>query len=509
MSKFISIVFYTIILICPLPLNAQWIRVQGSIPFDVTVRAFISYTNGSGERVLFAGTEGAGVFRSTNDGLNWTGVNSGLTDYEVYSLVISDTTIFAGTLGGGVLRSSVNNINWSEANTGMTGSEIYSLTISGSDIYAGAFFGGVFRSTNNGNTWRSAGLYYILSLLSSGEYLFAGDAAGQVWRSTDNGSSWLPSISGLLYTTYNALAMTSEGNLFAGTYWDSTGVFLSTDNGVNWNQFNEGLTNLNVWTFAVFGTNIFAGTFGFDGGVFHLTNISSNWITVNEGFSYGPFVVSLYISGNYLFAGTLSGVWRRPLSDFVPVELTSFSATVNDDNVELSWITSTETNNQGFEIQRSKDGKFETIGFVDGHGTTTETQVYSFIDKNLITGKYNYRLKQIDFDGTFEYSNVIEVEVTSPSTFSLEQNYPNPFNPNTKIRYTIPNVIASETKQTQFVSLKIYDVLGNEVATLLNEHTPSGSYEVEFDASNLPSGTYFYQLRAGSFIETKKMIVLK
>ncbi|MCZ7614790.1 MAG: T9SS type A sorting domain-containing protein [Ignavibacteriaceae bacterium] len=197
------------------------------------------------------------------------------------------------------------------------------------------------------------------------------------------------------------------------------------------------------------------------------------------------------------------------MSDFVPVELTSFSAVVNDDNVELCWITSTETNNQGFEIQRSKDGKFETIGFVDGHGTTTETQVYSFIDKNLITGKYNYRLKQIDFDGTFEYSNVIEVEVTSPSTFSLEQNYPNPFNPNTKIRYTIPNVIASETKQTQFVSLKIYDVLGNEVATLLNEHTPSGSYEVEFGASNLPSGTYFYQLRAGSFIETKKMIVLK
>ena len=99
-----------------------------------------------------------------------------------------------------------------------------------------------------------------------------------------------------------------------------------------------------------------------------------------------------------------------------------------------------------------------------------------------IAGNYNYRLKQIDFDGTFEYSNVVEVEVTSPSTFSLEQNYPNPFNPSTIIRYTIPNVIASETKQSQFVSLKVYDVLGNEVATLFEEYKPVGRYEVEFSA---------------------------
>ena len=188
-------------------------------------------------------------------------------------------------------------------------------------------------------------------------------------------------------------------------------------------------------------------------------------------------------------------------TSITPVELSSFSAKAGDDNVELDWSTITETNNSGFEIQRSKDGEFETIGFVEGHGTTTESQAYNFTDKDLVSDKYKYRLKQIDFDGTFEYSNVIEVEVASPSTFSLEQNYPNPFNPSTKIKYSVT--------QSSNVVLKIYDVLGNEVATLVNEEKPAGSYEVEFNPSSLTSGVYFYKLQAGSFVDMKKMLLLK
>jgi len=185
----------------------------------------------------------------------------------------------------------------------------------------------------------------------------------------------------------------------------------------------------------------------------------------------------------------------------VSVELVYFSAIVNDDVVELNWMTSTETNNKGFEVQRSRGGEFETIGFVEGNGTTTESQSYSYLDKNVVSGKYKYRLKQLDYDGSSNYSNEIEVQVTSPSTFSLEQNYPNPFNPSTKIKYSIP-------RSSDFV-LKIFDVLGREITTLVNEVKSTGIYELEFDASNLPSGTYFYQLRAGSFIETKKMILIK
>ena len=201
----------------------------------------------------------------------------------------------------------------------------------------------------------------------------------------------------------------------------------------------------------------------------------------------------------------------------LPVELTSFSAFADNNDVQLNWITATETNNQGFEIQkkksefRSQETECEMIGFVDGNGTTTEKQTYSFADKNISAGKYQYRLKQIDFDGTFEYSNIIEVEVGIPREFSLSQNYPNPFNPTTKIKFTLLNTDNPLPGGARggLVTLKIYDVLGNEIATLINEEKPAGSYEVEFDATGLTSGIYFYQLKSGSFIQTMKMLLLK
>ena len=192
----------------------------------------------------------------------------------------------------------------------------------------------------------------------------------------------------------------------------------------------------------------------------------------------------------------------------VPVELSSFTANIINGNVILNWVTATEINNQGFEVQRSSsNSEFTTIGFVIGKGTTTERQEYSYVDRNVTTGKYFYRLKQIDFDGTFEYlptgqAGSIEIEVdAAPVSFSLEQNYPNPFNPSTTIRFGLP--------EKEFVSLKIYDVMGNEVAILMNEEKPAGSHSVEFDASGLASGTYFYKLQAGSNITTRKMILLK
>ena len=192
----------------------------------------------------------------------------------------------------------------------------------------------------------------------------------------------------------------------------------------------------------------------------------------------------------------------------IPVELVSFSASVAANVVSLSWSTATELNNNGFEIERSSDktnlpdGKsgWRTIGFREGKGTTTKPQTYSYQDENLSTGIYQYRLKQIDFNGSFEYSDIVKVEI-APSVFSLSQNYPNTFNPSTIISFSIP--------QTGFVSLKIYDVLGNEVATLVNKEKPAGEYEIEFDGVGLTSGVFFYQLKAGSFLQVKKMILLK
>jgi hypothetical protein len=194
---------------------------------------------------------------------------------------------------------------------------------------------------------------------------------------------------------------------------------------------------------------------------------------------------------------------------FIPVELTSFTSSVSGNNVILSWVTASEINNSGFEVQRKvnrlqstvSNSEFETIGFVEGNGTTTVTIYYSFEDKNLAAGKYFYRLKQIDFDGTFEYSNVIEVEVNIPAEFSLLQNYPNPFNPSTTIEYQIPS--------DGFVSLTIYNTIGQEVSTLLNENQSAGKYSITFEADKLPSGLYFYKLNSGEFSSTKKMLLLK
>lgn len=186
----------------------------------------------------------------------------------------------------------------------------------------------------------------------------------------------------------------------------------------------------------------------------------------------------------------------------IPVELTSFAANVSDGKVKLSWATASERNNRGFEVQRSNGNEFSTLTFVDGNGTTTERHSYSFVDDNPGFGVVKYRLKQIDFNGTYEYSNVIEVDIKSPMNFDLAQNYPNPFNPTTTIRYTIAKAAN--------VSLVIYNVLGEEILTLVNnQFTEPGIYNVVFDASNLASGTYIYRLTADDFVMTKKMVLSK
>ena len=190
------------------------------------------------------------------------------------------------------------------------------------------------------------------------------------------------------------------------------------------------------------------------------------------------------------------------LCNIVPVELTSFSANVNNNLVTLNWSTATELNNSGFEVERkSANTEWIRIGFVAGSGTTTESRSYSFVDNSLPVGSYSYRLKQGNYDGTFEYSNIVEVVTNIPVQYSLDQNYPNPFNPSTKIRFTIP--------EASVVSLKIFNAIGEEVANLVNEVYEAGTNEIIFNASNLTSGIYFVRMEAGSFVSTRKMTLLK
>jgi hypothetical protein len=219
----------------------------------------------------------------------------------------------------------------------------------------------------------------------------------------------------------------------------------------------------------------------------------------------GPFTGAgtTTIPGSYPFSSALLIMDY----DVVPVELTSFTAAVSGGNVLLNWTTATELNNQGFDIERQAEGNWSKIGYVPGYGTTTEPRSYSFMDESVATGIYIYRLKQIDFDGTFSYSNEIVVEVDlAPNDFALSQNYPNPFNPTTAIQFQVP--------KTSDIALKIYDMLGQEIKTLFAGQVEPGKYTVNWDGLNdagakMSSGSYIYRMIAGEFIQSKEMVLLK
>jgi len=181
-----------------------------------------------------------------------------------------------------------------------------------------------------------------------------------------------------------------------------------------------------------------------------------------------------------------------------PVELGLFTADVSNNNVHLEWKTETESNNYGFEIFRND----ERVAFVKGHGTISQPQSYVYIDKVLSDGTYHYSLVQIDFDGTREtVGNTSAVVLNNPTQFILSQNYPNPFNATTKISYAIP--------ENGFVSIQIYNMMGEKIATLVNEQKEAGVYSIDFDASHLANGIYFYRLDATGFSQIKKFLLLK
>ncbi len=213
--------------------------------------------------------------------------------------------------------------------------------------------------------------------------------------------------------------------------------------------------------------------------------------TVSKAFS---------IIDKFTFSGTNGG---NPL----PVELISFTAELNGNIVTLFWITETEVENYGFDVERKmqytkrENGEWKKIGFVEGHGNSNSPNEYSFADDNPSSGTIQYRLKQIDTDGKFAYSDIVSVEVSIPSKFELKQNFPNPFNPITNIVYNLP--------ADGFVTIKIYDVIGNKVDILVNENKKADSYVVTFNGSNLSSGVYFCRINSGNYSASIKMMLIK
>jgi hypothetical protein len=247
---------------------------------------------------------------------------------------------------------------------------------------------------------------------------------------------------------------------------------------------------------------IYTGT----GNSISVTNTTGNTEYTIQAFEYNG------TSGSEQYnTGTSTGNPHTQTS--LPVELTSFIASIEENSVKLNWSTITEVNNYGFYVERRKENEqnFYEVkdGFIPGHGSTLEPQSYSFVD-NTITevGTYYYRLRQVDNDGLLNYSSPISVTISTlgvdeqlPLTYKLEQNYPNPFNPVTTIKYSLPS--------KSFVSLKVYNLLGNEVATLVNSYQDEGYKNVKFDGSNLSSGIYIYKIKAGNYSEVKRMLLVR
>jgi hypothetical protein len=214
-------------------------------------------------------------------------------------------------------------------------------------------------------------------------------------------------------------------------------------------------------------------------------------------------ITSLFLFSIQLFAGI--GVGYSDVGS-LPVELTSFTAKQSVSGVELYWVTATEVNNFGFDVERSyllsPNDKtiWVKIGFISGHGNSNSPNNYSFIDNKPLSGKSQYRLKQIDKNGAFKYTKIIEV-VSVILKYDLAQNFPNPFNPSTLITYSIPT--------SSNVIINVYNILGELIKTLVNGYQEAGSYKVNFDAGGLSNGIYFYKMQSGNFVQIKKMLLLK
>ncbi len=340
-----------------------------------------------------------------------------------------------------------------------------------------------------------------------GGYYNNGGSKGFVYKSTDGGLNWSKaweSSSG--YYVYSICVDPSNtNNIYFGS---SGGLYKSTDSG---ETFNRVLNNTTYSLRILNNGYVYAGCHN---NVYLSKDYGASWSTAGNSDNFTPVKNCLNVDpDNYmLFIGTSGkGVLKLDLpSSSVPVTLSGFTCTVDEiekNSVVIEWRTESEINNYGFEIERKTDDcQFKKIEFLPGNGTSSIGDEYCYIDKNLSPGKYGYRLKQIDFNGQYEYFDVINITISAPERYILYQNYSNPFNPETKIRYEIPG--------ESYVSLKVYNVMGNEMKTLVSSRKPAGSYIVVWDGKDkngrtVSSGAYIYRIQTGEFSAVKKMILLR
>ncbi len=406
------------------------------------------------------------IFKTTDAGINWHPVS--INDYD--SLFI----------GGEFKRFFflTNEIGWA--------------------INSGA----VIKTTDGGLNWFVQLYHEILegihfSDTQNGWVTGGSGGLDQPLKTTNGGLNWIEQTNLTLSFTGDVYFKDSLN----GFITSQSKLYKTTDGGLQWelvpeiitgSRFSKGYNNNNIFLIA--------------SRIYQSTNNGENWIEVIDIRNLGISFIGL----NEIYTGYAigsRGLVIKYYDEDLPVELISFNAEKGDENKTiLKWSTAAETNNRGFTIERlkiirSNEQVWEDVGFINGAGTTTETKTYSFVDENLNPGKYKYRLKQIDFDGSFEYSKTVEIEIQLPDKFKLNQNYPNPFNPKTKIEFQLP--------QSTNVKLTVFNILGEKVTEILNEELEAGFYSFDFDGKYHSSGTYIYSLQSDYYNAIRKMILLK
>jgi photosystem II stability/assembly factor-like uncharacterized protein len=479
------------------------------------------------------------IYKSTDEGANWQSKSPGTRNHINDITFIDDSLGYAVGDAGTILKTTDKGKNWLELSP-LTNEDLraicFSDGINGWIVGTGSV---ILNTTNRGQSWQSGTIpnsNYLndVCFIDSSNGWVTG-MNNKIFKTTDAGDSWILQQTSNVYDLgITSIFMVDGNNGYLCGTWGYPGVsevYKTTNGGFTWQL----VKNLLFPAYSIFFTDSSNGWLAGDFGTFRTTDAGINW---NEVISHPGRGIHFYnnygvIGGGNLYTTTNAGAtwneqsvtwelravftgnngsWAAGIFGSIlfnedlglPVELVSFSGSEKADTVTLSWSTGTEFNNKGFEIERKSNNIWHTIGFVSGHGTTSEIQNYTYAD-NISdlqwSSRVYYRLKQVDYDGSFEYSQEIEVMVVLVKEYSLSQNYPNPFNPNTTISYSLPI--------RGIVQLIVYDVLGREVRKLVDEEQEAGKYEIEFDAEDLTSGIYVYRLSAGERVMSKKMILLK
>ncbi|MCX6149591.1 MAG: YCF48-related protein [Ignavibacteriales bacterium] len=536
----------------------SWISINKDLPNGVS---YIYCTkNGN----IFCLARESGIYRSTNNGENWIQINKGLKELYVTSFCEGkEGLVFVGSDLGGVYRSTDNGNSWIQINNGLTNITVKALSGNQSgNIFAGTLGGGMYRSSDNGNTWVqiNTGIdnpYVEKIAINQKGIIFIGTYihtkyidVRKMYRSSDNGDSWKTLNTGSEYNRVEALAISPKDNIYAYFLSINSSVFYSFDNGDNWYPFNNGLPKYGITSLVSNSEGcIFAGTNGY--GVFRTIDTSSIDTTEfplkvgNKWFykyseSKEPYILFATLGrireateinndGDLVMKvltfyddSTTIGkeIWRYINGKLIlnpdsPNKEILYNSAFLKDTIIIPYSgnrTEYRVFNEAIFGKMRKCQEFYFNGN-DGHSEPSWKSIKAAVGIGMYFFNSKIKYDPILFEETLIGANINGVFygdslsipkdsiIIIPLDFHLCQNYPNPFNPTTKIKYSIP--------QNYFITIKVYDLIGNLIKTLVNQEKPAGNYEVEFNGADLSSGVYFYTIQAGSFRDTKKLILMK